>query len=90
MVTNAFSMQVTLPDFFLGDQLTSQVQALRSINFYICYYGWGDFKQRENTCEASDIYKYSLYIVGVIPYLSRLLQVQKVSSKDTYMSRAIR
>ncbi|CAL9248837.1 unnamed protein product [Arabidopsis halleri] len=69
--------KVTLPDFFLGDQLTSQVQALRSINFYICYYGWGDFKQRENTCEASDIYKYSLYIVGVIPYLSRLLQCMR-------------
>ncbi|KFK33500.1 hypothetical protein AALP_AA5G021000 [Arabis alpina] len=69
--------KVTLPDFFLGDQLTSQVQALRSIVFYICYYGWGDFTRRQNTCAKSDIYKYFLYIVAVIPYLSRLLQCMR-------------
>ncbi|CDY45171.1 BnaA06g33750D [Brassica napus] len=67
--------KVTLPDFFLGDQLTSQVQALRSIQFYICYYGWGDFKQRQDTCKDWQEYKIFLYIVAVIPYLSRLLQV---------------
>ncbi|XP_010425110.1 PREDICTED: phosphate transporter PHO1 homolog 2 [Camelina sativa] len=69
--------KVTLPDYFLGDQLTSQVQALRSINFYICYYGWGDFTKRKSTCEASNIYSYSLYIVAVVPYLSRLLQCMR-------------
>lgn len=77
IVTNDYSMQVTLPDFFLGDQLTSQVQALRSIQFYICYYGWGDFKQRQDTCKDWQEYKIFLYIVAVIPYLSRLLQVQE-------------
>ncbi|XP_023638574.1 phosphate transporter PHO1 homolog 2 isoform X1 [Capsella rubella] len=69
--------KVTLPDYFLGDQLTSQVQALRSINFYICYYGWGDFTKRKSTCEEFNIYNYSLYIVAVIPYLSRLLQCMR-------------
>nr|BAJ34278.1 unnamed protein product [Eutrema halophilum] len=66
--------KVTLPDFFLGDQLTSQVQAIRSIQFYVCYYGWGDFKHRENTCNQSGVYKTFLFIVAVIPYVSRLLQ----------------
>ncbi|KAJ4873835.1 Phosphate transporter PHO1-like protein 3 [Raphanus sativus] len=66
--------KVTLPDFFLGDQLTSQVQALRSIEFYICYYGWGDFKHRQNTCNKSSVYNTFLFIVAVIPYASRLLQ----------------
>ncbi|KAH0923970.1 hypothetical protein HID58_023988 [Brassica napus] len=66
--------KVTLPDFFLGDQLTSQVQALRSIQFYICHYGWGDFKQRQNTCGRSEVYNIFIYVVAVIPYLSRLLQ----------------
>ncbi|KAK7827305.1 phosphate transporter pho1 like protein 7 [Quercus suber] len=47
--------KVTLPDFFLADQLTSQVQALRSFEFYICYYGWGDFKHRHHTCGRSDV-----------------------------------
>ncbi|RVW77968.1 Phosphate transporter PHO1-like 3 [Vitis vinifera] len=32
--------KVTLPDFFLADQLTSQVQAIRSLEFYVCYYAW--------------------------------------------------
>ncbi|KAF3953955.1 hypothetical protein CMV_020640 [Castanea mollissima] len=44
---------VTLPDFFLADQFTSQVQALRSFEFYICYYVWGDFHHRKNRCEES-------------------------------------
>ncbi|KAL0732860.1 hypothetical protein Bca4012_009070 [Brassica carinata] len=68
--------KVTLPDFFLGDQLTSQVQALRSIEFYICYYGWGDFRHRKNTCNTST-YKAFIFIVAVIPYLSRLLQCMR-------------
>ncbi|KAK8586832.1 hypothetical protein V6N12_021356 [Hibiscus sabdariffa] len=45
-----FLLIVPLPDFFLADQLTSQVQAIRSLEFYICYYGWGNFKERLNTC----------------------------------------
>ncbi|KAJ4889913.1 Phosphate transporter PHO1-like protein 3 [Raphanus sativus] len=65
--------KVTLPDFFLADQFTSQVQALRSIEFYICYYGWGDFRHRKSTCSNS-VYNTFLFIVGIIPYVSRLLQ----------------
>ncbi|CAE5957428.1 unnamed protein product [Arabidopsis arenosa] len=66
--------KVTLPDFFLGDQLTSQVQAIRSIEFYICYYGWGDFRHRKSTCKESSVYNTFFFIVAVIPYVSRLLQ----------------
>ncbi|CAA0825593.1 Phosphate transporter PHO1 homolog 3 [Striga hermonthica] len=66
--------KVSLPDFFLADQLTSQVQALRSLEFYICYYGWGDYKMRENSCRESDFFKTFSYIVAAIPYYWRLLQ----------------
>lgn len=108
--------QVTFPDFFLADQLTSQVrlpclycnrknninwayiplnlavillidsafaiqvQALRSLQFYICYYGWGDFKRRSNNCQGSDIYKILYIIVAVLPYWSRFLQVRSFLS----------
>ncbi|XP_044505058.1 phosphate transporter PHO1 homolog 9-like isoform X2 [Mangifera indica] len=65
---------VTLPDFFLADQLTSQVQAFRSLVFYICYYGWGDFKKRENSCVDSDVFKTFYLIVAIIPYWLRFLQ----------------
>ncbi|XP_065860488.1 phosphate transporter PHO1 homolog 3-like [Euphorbia lathyris] len=66
--------KVTLPDFFLADQLTSQVQLFRSVEFYVCYYGWGDYKVRENSCKTSDVYNTFYYIVAVIPYWSRLFQ----------------
>ncbi|GLU09450.1 hypothetical protein SLE2022_334420 [Rubroshorea leprosula] len=66
--------KVRLPDFFLADQFTSQVQAFRSLEFYICYYGWGDFKHRQNTCKSSDVFNAFNIIVALIPYWSRLLQ----------------
>ncbi|XVF43159.1 hypothetical protein PTKIN_Ptkin02bG0018200 [Pterospermum kingtungense] len=66
--------KVTLPDFFLADQLTSQVQAFRSMEFYICYYFWGDFKHRENTCRDSHVYNTFYFIVAVLPYMCRFLQ----------------
>ncbi|MFS8011114.1 putative SPX domain-containing protein [Helianthus anomalus] len=67
--------KVTFPDFFLGDQLTSQVQLLRTVKFYICYYGWGDFKRRSNTCNQSNLYEFLNIFIPIIPYWFRLLQV---------------
>ncbi|XXG70565.1 hypothetical protein AAC387_Pa07g0012 [Persea americana] len=66
--------KVTLPDFLLADQLTSQVQAIRSLEFYICYYGGGDFKLRQENCSKNDVYKAFFFIVAVIPYWLRFLQ----------------
>ncbi|XP_050203477.1 phosphate transporter PHO1 homolog 3-like isoform X2 [Mercurialis annua] len=66
--------KVTLPDFFLADQLTSQVQAIRSLQFYVCYYGWGDYTHRETTCKSSDVFNTFYFIVAAIPYWARLLQ----------------
>ncbi|CAH2077990.1 unnamed protein product [Thlaspi arvense] len=66
---------VNLPDFFLADQLTSQVQAFRSLEFYICYYGFGDFRQRQrNTCRSNDVFTTFYFIVAVIPYWLRFIQ----------------
>ncbi|XP_022133848.1 phosphate transporter PHO1 homolog 9-like isoform X2 [Momordica charantia] len=66
--------KVTLQDFFLADQLTSQVQAFRSLEFYICYYGWGDFIRRSNTCSESKIFEAFYFVVAIIPYWIRTLQ----------------
>lgn len=52
-----------------------QVQAFRNLEFYICRYGWGDYKSRETTCKTNDVYKTFYFIVAVIPYMSRFLQV---------------
>ncbi|KAI3784855.1 hypothetical protein L1987_43962 [Smallanthus sonchifolius] len=66
---------VTLPDFFLADQLTSQVQSLRNLQFYVCYYGWGDFKKRNaETCNNSEVYDVIFIVIAVLPYWTRVLQ----------------
>ncbi|GMJ11643.1 PHO1 homolog 3 [Hibiscus trionum] len=65
---------VRFQDFYLADQFTSEVQAFRSLEYYICHYGWGDFKLRQNTCKSNDIFNTFYFIVAVIPYWSRLLQ----------------
>ncbi|CAN4082622.1 unnamed protein product [Withania somnifera] len=67
--------KVTLPDFFLADQLTSQVQAIRSLQFYICYYVWGNFRTRSNKCQESSVYQVLYIVVAIIPFWSRFIQV---------------
>ncbi|XP_031254142.1 phosphate transporter PHO1 homolog 9-like [Pistacia vera] len=77
--------KVTLPDFFLADQFTSQVQAIRSLQFYICYYGWGDYKRRSNSCKGNEIYRTFYLIVATIPYWIRFLQCARrlIEEKDS-------
>ncbi|KAK1390942.1 phosphate transporter PHO1-like [Heracleum sosnowskyi] len=66
--------KVVLPDFILADQFTSQVQAFRSFESYICYYFSGNYKLRDNSCSNSDVFKTFGFIVATIPYAWRLLQ----------------
>ncbi|XWS10349.1 hypothetical protein CRYUN_Cryun39dG0069500 [Craigia yunnanensis] len=74
--------KVKFQDFFLADQLTSQVQALRSLQFYICYYGWGDYKRRQNTCKMNNVFNTFYFVVAVVPYLSRLLQCLRLLHEE--------
>ncbi|KAK9920111.1 hypothetical protein M0R45_028672 [Rubus argutus] len=78
--------KVKLPDFFLADQLPSQVQAIRSLEFNICYYSWGDYKHRETSCRSSDVFNTFSFIVACIPYWSCLLQCIRrlFEEKDPY------
>ncbi|KAJ0558142.1 hypothetical protein HanOQP8_Chr07g0260641 [Helianthus annuus] len=67
--------KVTLPDFFLADQLTSQVQLFRNLEFYICYYGWGNYKKRDSIkCRGSSIYDNISLAIAIIPYYIRCMQ----------------
>ncbi|XP_023878502.2 phosphate transporter PHO1 homolog 10 [Quercus suber] len=65
---------VTLPDFFLADQLTSQVPAFRSFELYICYYSLGEYSRRQSKCLSHGVYNTFYFIVAVIPYWLRFLQ----------------
>ncbi|XVF03293.1 hypothetical protein REPUB_Repub04eG0248900 [Reevesia pubescens] len=66
--------KVTLPDFFLADNFTSQVQAIRSLDLYICYYGLGEFSRRQNKCHGHGVYNVLYFAVAVIPFWLRFLQ----------------
>ncbi|XP_062120455.1 phosphate transporter PHO1 homolog 10 isoform X2 [Humulus lupulus] len=65
---------VTFPDFFLADQLTSQMQALRSCVLYICYYGLGKYLRRQEKCHTHGLYNTLYFVIAVIPYWLRFLQ----------------
>ena len=52
-----------------------QVQAFRSFEFFLCYYGMGDYRLRQNTCKRNDAYNAFLFIVAAVPYWCRFLQV---------------
>ncbi|XP_021845208.1 phosphate transporter PHO1 homolog 10 [Spinacia oleracea] len=66
--------EVTFPDFFLADQLTSQISAIRSIEFYICYYSRQDFPRGQAKCHEYGVYNAFYFIIAVIPYWIRCLQ----------------
>ncbi|GMJ04663.1 hypothetical protein like AT1G69480 [Hibiscus trionum] len=65
--------RVTLPDFFLADHLTSQIQAIRSLDLYVCYYGL-ERSQRQSKCHSHGVYNALYFIIAVIPYWLRFLQ----------------
>lgn len=69
-------LQVVLSDFFLGDQLTSQVLVFRNIEFIFCYYTGGFFKSRSSQeCTTNTAYRDLAYVVALLPYWWRFLQV---------------
>ncbi|CAN4128176.1 unnamed protein product [Withania somnifera] len=76
--------KVSMIDFFLSDQLTSQTQAIRSFVYYICYYGWGKDSTGRKMCHISDVYVVFYYISAAIPYWIRFLQCMRrlVEEKD--------
>ncbi|XP_059317309.1 phosphate transporter PHO1 homolog 10-like [Lycium ferocissimum] len=66
--------KVTLPDFFLADQLTSQVEAIRSLEYYICYYTWVKSSHGHNSCQSHNVYNIFYFILAIIPYWFRFFQ----------------
>ncbi|KAH9774005.1 phosphate transporter PHO1 [Citrus sinensis] len=50
------------------------VQAIRSIELYICYYGLGESSQRQSKCHTHGIYNAFYFIVAIVPFWLRFLQ----------------
>lgn len=69
--------QVVLADFFLADQLTSQVFMFRNIEFLVCYYSGGYFHNRdEDACYKNTTFRQLMFVFSLLPYWYRFLQVR--------------
>ncbi|KAG6556594.1 hypothetical protein Mapa_001535 [Marchantia paleacea] len=68
--------KVVLADFFLADQLTSQVPSFRQLEYVLCYY-IGSYYKRGNgeACTKNVHFQRVVYVVSLAPYWWRFLQV---------------
>ena len=69
-------LQVVMVDFFMADQLCSQVPLLRSMEYLACYYISGSYRTQDhgfciNTKHIRDL----AYAVSFLPYYWRAMQV---------------
>ncbi|KAL6591372.1 hypothetical protein ACP70R_049875 [Stipagrostis hirtigluma subsp. patula] len=67
--------KVLMADFFMADQLTSQIPLLRHMEFAACYFMAGSFKTHPyETCSSSQQYRHLAYVISFLPYYWRAMQ----------------
>ncbi|KAL6522765.1 hypothetical protein OROHE_016612 [Orobanche hederae] len=67
--------KVLLVDFFMADQLTSQIPLLRHMESAACYFLTGSFKtHRYGTCKSGKLYTELAYVISFAPYYWRAMQ----------------
>nr|XP_010935965.1 phosphate transporter PHO1-2 isoform X2 [Elaeis guineensis] len=67
--------KVLMVDFFMADQLTSQIPLLRHMEFTACYFMAGGFRTHPyETCTRSHQYKLLAYVISFLPYYWRAMQ----------------
>lgn len=69
--------KVVMADFFLADQLTSQISALRHSEQVFCYYFGGHFLTKETDACGGPMYHQASYILSFLPYWWRLMQCMR-------------
>ncbi|KAF7091930.1 hypothetical protein CFC21_094471 [Triticum aestivum] len=67
--------KVVMADFFMADQLTSQIPLLRHTEFAACYFMAGSFRAYPyETCTKNQQYKHLAYVISFLPYYWRAVQ----------------
>ncbi|PSR84911.1 Phosphate transporter like [Actinidia chinensis var. chinensis] len=67
--------KVAMLDFFMADQLCSQVPMLRNLEYVACYYITGSFKTQDyGYCMRTKNYRDLAYAVSFLPYYWRAMQ----------------
>ncbi|PHT33418.1 Phosphate transporter PHO1 -like protein 1 [Capsicum baccatum] len=66
---------VVMLDFFMADQLCSQVPMLRNLEYVACYYITGSYKNQDyGYCMRTKYYRDLAYAVSFLPYYWRAMQ----------------
>ncbi|XP_054776070.1 phosphate transporter PHO1 homolog 1 [Prosopis cineraria] len=67
--------EVVMLDFFMADQLCSQVPMLRNLEYIACYYMTGSYKTQDyGYCMRAKHYRDLAYAVSFLPYYWRAMQ----------------
>ncbi|XP_011029784.1 PREDICTED: phosphate transporter PHO1-like isoform X1 [Populus euphratica] len=67
--------KVLMVDFFMADQLTSQIPLLRHMESTTCYFLAGSIKtHRYETCKSGRLYRELAYVISFLPYYWRAMQ----------------
>ncbi|KAL7091100.1 hypothetical protein ACP275_12G084200 [Erythranthe tilingii] len=67
--------KVVMLDFFMADQLCSQVPMLRELEYVACYYITGSYKNQDyQYCMRNTYYRDLAYAVSFLPYYWRSMQ----------------
>ncbi|KAL1803312.1 hypothetical protein ACET3Z_031959 [Daucus carota] len=67
--------KVVMLDFFMADQLCSQVPMLRNLEYVTCYYITGSYKTQDyGYCMRTKNYRDLAYAVSFLPYYWRAMQ----------------
>ncbi|KAK4410374.1 Phosphate transporter [Sesamum angolense] len=67
--------KVVMLDFFMADQLCSQVPMLRDLEYMACYYITGSYKTQDyQYCMRTTYYRDLAYAVSFLPYYWRAMQ----------------
>ncbi|KAM7259434.1 hypothetical protein ACFE04_015175 [Oxalis oulophora] len=67
--------KVLMVDFFMADQLTSQIPMLRHLESTACYFLAEYFKTHQYaTCRTGTLYRELVYVISFLPYYWRAMQ----------------
>ncbi|KAJ9700746.1 hypothetical protein PVL29_006188 [Vitis rotundifolia] len=67
--------KVLMVDFFMADQLTSQIPLLRHMESTACYFLARSFRtHRYETCKSGRLYRELAYVISFAPYYWRAMQ----------------
>jgi hypothetical protein len=67
--------KVLMVDFFMADQLTSQIPLLRHMESTACYFLAGNFRTHNfETCKNGRLYRELAYVISFLPYYWRAMQ----------------